>query len=378
MGDMKRVMRNGMVLTAGLMLTGCGWLDTVVPDRRPDYKTAKTVEPLEVPPDLASSTLDDSLVVPEIAPAPTATLSDYRSERQPATAQPASGVMPEPAGIRVMRDGDKRWLVVPADAATVWARVREFWLQSGFTLTMEDPRVGIMETDWAENRADIPEDPIRRTLGRVLDGLYSAATRDKFRVRLERGEQTGTTELILTHRGMEEKVTGSPSEIQGTLWQPRANDPELEVEMLRRLMLHLGVEEQRADSQLAVTTETPVRAELVKQDGRTQLTLFEDFSRAWRRTGVALDRTGFAVEDRDREEGIYFVRYIDPDRDTERRGLLSWMGLGRDDSEPQNQYQIKLTAQGANTDVSIRNEAGEPDQSRTAERILNLLHEQLR
>ena len=378
MGDMKRVMRNGMVLTAGLMLAGCGWLDTVVPDRRPDYKTARTVEPLEVPPDLASSTLDDSLVVPEIAPAPTATLSDYRSERLPATAQPASGVIPEPAGIRVMRDGDKRWLVVPGDAGTVWARVREFWLQSGFTLAMEDPRVGIMETEWAENRADIPEDPIRRTLGRVLDGLYSSGTRDKFRVRLERSEEPGSTEVILTHRGMEEKVTGSPSEIQGTLWQPRANDPELEVEMLRRLMLHLGVAEQRADSQLAVTTETPVRAELVKQDGRTQLTLFEDFSRAWRRTGVALDRTGFAVEDRDREEGVYFVRYIDPDRDTERRGLLSWMRLGRGAPEPQNQYQIKLTAQGANTDVSIRNEAGEPDSSRTAERILNLLHEQLR
>ncbi|MCW9057351.1 MAG: outer membrane protein assembly factor BamC [Gammaproteobacteria bacterium] len=378
MGDMKRVMRNGMVLTAGLMLAGCGWLDTVVPDRRPDYKTARTVEPLEVPPDLASSTLDDSLVVPEIAPAPTATLSDYRSERQPATAQPASGVLPEPDGIRVMRDGDKRWLVVPGDAGAVWTRVREFWLQRGFTLTMEDPRVGIMETAWAENRADIPEDPIRRTLGRVLDGLYSAATRDKFRVRLERGEAPGTTEVILTHRGMEEKVTGSPAEIQGTLWQPRPSDPELEVEMLRRLMLHLGVVEQRADSQLAATTETPVRAELVKRDGQASLTLFEDFSRAWRRTGVALDRTGFAVEDRDREQGIYFVRYIDPDRDTEKRGLLSWMRLGRDDSAPQNQYQIKLTAQGANTDVSIRNEAGEPEQSRTAERILNLLHEQLR
>ena len=376
MAEMKGALRNGMLLTLGLSLAGCGWLGSVVPDRRPDYKTAKPVEALEVPPDLASSTLDDSLVVPEIAPAPTATLSDYRSERQPAAAQPGSGVLLEPADIRVMRDGDKRWLVVPADAGTVWTRVREFWLQGGFTLTLEDPRVGIMETGWAENRADIPEDPIRRTLGRVLDGLYSAATRDKFRVRLERGEEPGTTEVILTHRGMEEKVTGSPSEIQGTLWQPRASDPELEVEMLRRLMLHLGVVEQRADSQLAATAESPARAELVKRDGQTMLTLFEDFSRAWRRTGVALDRTGFAVEDRDREEGIYFVRYIDPDRDTERRGLLS--RFTRRSEEPQNQYQIKLTAQGANTEVSIRNEAGEPDQSRTVERILNLLHEQLR
>jgi outer membrane protein assembly factor BamC len=374
---MKCALRNGTWLAAGLLLAGCSWLDTVTPDRRPDYKTAKPVEALEVPPDLASSTLDDSLVVPEFAPAPTATLSDYRTERQPGAVQPGSGVMPVPEGIRMERDGDKRWLVVPGDAGAVWARVREFWLQGGFTLGLEDPRVGIMETDWAENRADIPEDPIRRTLGRIMDGLYSAGTRDKFRVRLERGEEPGTTEIILTHRGMEEVVTGSPADIQGTFWQARANDPELEVEMLRRLMLHLGVEEQRAGSMVAVTEEAPARAELVKQDGRSTLTLFEDFSSAWRRTGVALDRTGFAVEDRDQTEGVYFVRYIDPDRDSERRGLLSRLGMGRGADDPQTQYQIKLTAQGDNTRIDIRTEAGAVDESRTAERILTLLHEQL-
>jgi outer membrane protein assembly factor BamC len=376
MGEMKHALRNAILLLAAVLLAGCSWLDTVVPDRRPDYRAAKPVDALEVPPDLASSTLDHSLVVPEIAPAPTATLSDYRGERQPGNAQLTSGVLPEPAGIRMARDGDKRWLVVPGDAGAVWARVRDFWLQGGFTLNIEDPRVGIMETGWAENRADIPDDPIRRTLSRVMDGLYSAGTRDKFRVRLEQGEQPGTTEVILTHRGMEEVLTGSPADVQGTFWQARANDPELEVEMLRRMMLHLGVEEQRAGSLVAVTADSPAaRAQLVKQDGRSTLTLFEDFASAWRRTGVALDRTGFAVEDRDRDQGVYFVRYIDPDRDSERRGLLS--RLTRRTEDPQIQYQIKLTAQGENTDISIRSEAGEPDQSRTAERILALLHEQL-
>ena len=377
MSELKCASRNGILLTAALLLAGCSWLDTVAPDRRPDYKTAKPVDVLEVPPDLASSTLDDSLVVPEIAPAPTATLSDYRSERQPGTVPPASGVMPMPEDIRMARDGNQRWLVVPGEAGAVWTRVREFWLQAGFTLSVEDPRVGIIETGWAENRADIPEDPIRRTLGRILDGLYSAGTRDKFRVRLERGEQPGSMDIFLTHRGMEEVVTGSPADIQGTLWQARAHDPELEVEMLRRLMLHLGVEEQRAGSMVAVTDEAPVRAQLVKQDDRSTLTLFEDFASAWRRTGVALDRTGFAVEDRDQAEGIYFVRYIDPDRDSERRGFLSRLGLGRGGADPQTQYQIKLTAQGDRTEIDIRSESGDADASRTAERILTLLHEQL-
>lgn len=380
MVEMKRWARNGLMLTAGLMLAGCSWLDTVMPDRRPDYKTAKPVETLEVPPDLTSSTLDDSLVVPEFTPSSTATLSDYANERQGQQPRPGGGaVLPSQQDMEVRRDGDKAWLLVQGDAAQLWPKARDFWLQNGFLLQREDPRVGIMETSWAENRADIADDPIRRVLGKVLDPLYSASTRDKFRLRLETGEQAGTSEVYVTHRGMEEVIQGTPGEGQTAVWRPRPNDPELEIEMLKRLMVHLGIEEQRAEAATASATQAPARAELVKGGDGVALTLLDDFSRAWRRTGVALDRTGFAVEDRDRAKGIYFVRYIDPDKDAEKPGWLSKLGFGGDDDDEQsNQYQIKLTATGPRTEVQVLDQQGEQERSRTAERILSLLHEQLR
>ena len=51
------------------------------------------------------------------------------------------------------------------------------------------------------------------------------------------------------------------------------------------------------------------------EEGNGVLTLDEPFDRAWRRVGLALDRVGFTVEDRDRAKGLYYVRYVDPKTD---------------------------------------------------------------
>ena len=201
----------------------------------------------------------------------------------------------------VERDGNQQWLVVHGAPSQVWPKVREFWLQEGFLVKMEDPRVGILETGWAENRADIPGGPIRNFLGKVIDAVYSSATRDQFRVRLERGTESGTTEVFLTHRGVEEVLQGG-IEDGNAVWQPRPTDPELEAEMLKRLMVYLGIEEQKAEAMVARQSGPTVRAQMVSNDSGSMLIVNEDFSRAWRRTGVALDRVGFAVEDRNRSE----------------------------------------------------------------------------
>jgi outer membrane protein assembly factor BamC len=267
-------------------------------------------------------------------------------------------------------------LLIQATPAQVWPKVREFWVQQGFLIKMEDPRLGILETGWAENRADIPSDIIRNTLGKVLDFVYSAATRDQFRVRLENGTTPGTTELYLTHRGMEEVVTGSPEE-RSSMWKSRPSDPELEAEMLKRLMVFLGVDEQKAKTMLAKQPKAQSRAELVSDSSGTMLIDKEDFSRAWRRTGVALDRVGFAVEDRNRADGVYFVRYDDP-LAGEEKGWLSKLAFWSSDEEKAKQYQIVLLSQGPETQIIVKNAQGERENSSTAKRILTLLEEQLR
>jgi outer membrane protein assembly factor BamC len=250
-------------------------------------------------------------------------------------------------------------------------------------VNVEIPEAGILETDWAENRAKIPQDIIRGTLGKVFDSLYSTAERDKFRTRLEKGAEPGTVEIYISHRGMYEIfVNEGKSE---TKWQPRPADPELEAEMLRRLMVRLGVEESRAKTMVAADQKQE-RAKLSRAtDGAGALLLEEAFDRAWRRVGLALDRVGFTVEDRDRSQGLYFVRYVDPEIDSKKKdddkGILSklmfWKG-GASDKPSQAQYRIHVKTTGESTTVQVLTREGGVDRSDISKRILGLLHEQLK
>jgi outer membrane protein assembly factor BamC len=360
-----------LLLAVVLLLNGCGTADKIAPGRKIDYKKSDTTEELEVPPDLSSSTINE-------APAMVESISSSRYQDADSTVG-QTAVLPAAgdAGMRVERDGDQQWLVILATPSEVWPRVREFWMQEGFLLKLEDPRVGIIETGWAENRADIPQGLIRDTLGKVLDVAYSAATRDQYRVRLEAGTESGTTELFLTHRGVEEVVTG-PATDTSTVWKPRPTDPELEAEMLKRLMVFLGVEQQKAQTMLATRTPRQVRAELVANDTGSILIVSEGFSRAWRRAGIALDRVGFAVEDRNRAEGIYYVRYSDPLASQNDEGLLSGLAFWSKDKAVAKQYQIELLARGPETHVVVNDADGNRETSSTGKRILTLLEEQLR
>jgi len=243
----------GLVLVIAVaVLAGCGSWQKVV-GKKADYKQSRTEEPLEIPPDLSSATIEDALVVPGGTP-PT-TYSEYASGDQTKPAPGTTGVLVQPENLRIERSGDKQWLVAQASVEAVWPKVRDFWLQNGFLLTMDDPAVGILETEWAENRADIPQDIIRGTIGKALDFLYSSPTRDRFRIRLERAS-ADSTEIFISHRGMEEVVQGSSQNETGTIWTPRPSDPELEAEMLKRLMVFMGATEATAAAQAAQAPST--------------------------------------------------------------------------------------------------------------------------
>ncbi len=362
-----------IVLAATLLQSACGLMGKAAPGRdKIDYKKSRTIDTLEVPPELSADAITDA---PETLNTVEATYSGS-AEDQPA--RQSAGVLADKSNLRVERDGNQQWLVVQAEPEQVWPRMREFWLESGFLIRMEDPRIGILETDWNENRADIPQSAIRSLIGKALDAVYSSATRDQYRVRLEHGVDPGTTEVYLTHRGVEEVATGNTVD-SPTVWKPRATDPELEAEMLKRMMVFLGADVQQAQSQLAEKSDSPLRAQLVDDAGASMLVIREDFSRAWRRTGVALDRVGFAVDDRDRSSGTYFVKYNDPLGEQEEEGLLSKMAFwSSDDEQAATEYRIVLQADGADTNVIVNDHEGVRDKSTTAKRILTLLEEQLR
>ncbi len=362
-----------MVLAGMLSMSGCSMYDKLAPGaKKVDYKKSRPTDTLEVPPDLSSNTINEAPASIDIAGT---TYMDYGADLPDGG---ATAVLPNQASMRVERDGDQQWLVVNGAPDQVWPQVKEFWLQEGFLIKMEDPRVGILETGWLENRADIPQGMIRNTLGKAIDFAYSAATRDQYRTRLERGVEPGFTDIYVTHRGVEEVVTGTAVD-PGTTWQPRPTDPELEAEMLKRLMVFLGVEEQKAAVMVSQETQRSARAQLVSDRSGDSLVINEDFSRAWRRTGVALDRVGFAVDDRNRTDGIYYVQYNDPLAGQNKEGFFTRMGLWSSDDDAEGmQYQIVLQANGPATNVIVNNAQGERDTTSTAKRILTLLEEQLR
>jgi outer membrane protein assembly factor BamC len=344
--------------------------------------------PLEVPPDL--STLPERDVPAQPAGrSGTATYSDYVGDQK--TQQAVAGqsaVLPQYSDIRLARDGQIRYLVVKADAQNLWNRVREFVLANGLLVAEESPATGMIETEWAENRANVGTGA-QRLISKYLAGLYSTGLRDKYRLRLERGVQPGTTEIYLSHQGMEEVVIENQSDTGpvGSYWKPRASDPELEAEMLQRLVVHLGGEQagtrvastgQRQPSPApAAKPATDSSARLERNGkGAPVLSLTDSLDRAWRRVGLSLDRIGFTVEDRDRSNGIYYVRYIDPEQQTKKKGFFSRM-FSDDEPMERHQYQVHIKPSDNGTQVEVLGKDGTPDTSKTGERILNLLYEQL-
>jgi outer membrane protein assembly factor BamC len=363
---------------------GCSGFSDVLPSNKIEYKSAGKAPTLEVPPDLTRPGRDDRYAVPDGA-APRNTATTYSSYNASRTSQARGGpvnsdVLPYAQKVRMQSAGVERWLVIDEPPEKVWPAVREFWQENGFLLNVEMPDVGVMETDWAENRAKIADDPIRNVLGKVLDQLWSTGERDKYRTRLERTADGRGTEVYISHRGMTEEFVPGGNDSR-TVWQPRPSDPELEAEFLRRLMVRLGVEDSQARALLA-SAPSQSRSKLATVDGVSVLSVADPFDRAWRRVGLALDRVGFTVEDRDRSKGTYFVRYVDPQTDDKKPdGFLSKLAFWRSDDKEANkaeQYRVVVKQMGENSQVSVLNKDSQPDNSETARKILTLLQEQLR
>jgi len=342
---------------------------------RVDYKSSGAKGPsLDVPPDLTQLSRESRYVVPGMA----VSASSFQLAQPSLTVATAANAVGD---VRIERAGNQRWLVVNRPADKLWTPVRDFWLESGFLLAQDQENLGIMETDYAENRAKLPQDFIRTALGKVFDSLYSTGERDKFRTRLER-RPDGGTEIYVSHRGMEEVITGAKGgkAVSGdsTVWQPRATDPELEAEFLRRLMVKLGVtqEQSKALTTAGATRQQTARVTMVNNLPVVQME--EGFERAWRRVGLALDRTGFTVEDRDRSQGTYFVRYVEPVTNKTEPGFLSKLFSGAGPTVPPLKYRIAVKSEGEKTTVSVLNAQGTPESSANAQRIVQVIADDLK
>lgn len=369
-----RVFRGLVVGCAALALGGCG----VMSAGDIDYKSASTAKPkpLEVPPDLVAPSRDDRFALPS-----SGTASRVEFERSRLDPKKSDGnLLPAVSGMRIERQADQRVLVVDQPAEKLWPIVRQFWLDNGFVLAVENPDTGLIETDWAENRAKIPEDILRRTLGKLFDRLYDTGERDKFRTRLDR-VSANQTEIIISHRGVVEIASVTSSDVKST-WTNRPADRQLEAEFLRRLMLRLGADQARAESLMAQAATSAPKAQIVRTGEVSAIEIGESFDRAWRRVGVAIDRLGFTVEDRDRAKGLFFVRYRDPTVDPSadsKQGFFSKLFSSSKISESAEQYRVRVLSNGESASrVSVLDKNGKDVNDTNAQRMLNVIFEQLK
>jgi outer membrane protein assembly factor BamC len=352
------------LLGLAIALSACTALET----DKVDYRSTGKAPALDIPPDLTQLSKDTRYTVVGGA----VSASGYQAGQTAANKTPVATLAV--GDVRIERAGNQRWLVVNRPAEKLWDPVKDFWQENGFLLAMDQNSLGIMETDWAENRAKIPMDAIRSALGKLLDSLYSTAERDKFRTRLER-DANGNTEIFISHRGMIELYTAERS--SNTVWQPRPADPELEAEFLRRLMVKLGATQESAKALVAQSVAKSA-ATVSTTNGQPTLVLEEGFDRAWRRVGLALDRTGFTVEDRDRKQGIYFVRYVAPNSENSEPGFFSKLFNGSAKSAEAVKYQIAVKSQAEVTTVSVLDMKGLPETSTSAQRIVKVLADDIK
>lgn len=327
-----------------------------------EYEDATFGKPLEVPPDLTRPNFDESLELNSAGGSPATVPA--RTETQPLV------VLPDQANMYLARDGAQRWLVLNGEPAQVWPWVRAFFLKKGFAMRYEDPATGIIETEWTNQQPVTPSDGALKTDD---DTVYSVPTRDKYRVRFERGEKPGTTELYLTHQGAE------LSEQDDMLaWHLRPTDREYENEMLKGLLVYLGVEQEKAGGVLAAPTEIVRRATLGKDSqGAAIVHIDEDFARAWRRVELVLDRSGYQIEDRDRSNGIFYVLSRDPVQDLNEAEKKSWFSRWFGSGDETREYQIVLKDEGEATNIYVRSKTGEKIGDDQAEPVLKQLHDRL-
>jgi outer membrane protein assembly factor BamC len=335
------------IYLTGVVVGGCSIFNA----SEREYQSSTSLPPLEVPPDLTKPDWNSRMAIPGDSAGRVSALETSRHKSPggdiESAPQAEPTVLPEFNNITVRKEGTVRWLEVRASTASLWPKLRNFWQQEGIALEKADPRVGVMETEWYEYRKALPKSFLLGLFGRVYNALSDSGVRDKYRLRLERASAQ-VTNIYLTQRRAEQVGDISADEVS-VRWESRPSDPELEAEMLARLMIYLGTTKERAVQQIAATqasASTPMTLRMV--EGNPVLYVEDEFARVWRRTGIALDRAGLFVEQQNRTKGIYYFTYTRGAKERQK-GFFARLFSKSSELEVNEVYQVHLQSHGNKT-----------------------------
>lgn len=356
-------------------LSACSSTTVVDDDYKGVYNTKKsTKHALEVPPDLVAPDSSNALNIPSLSGSG-ANFSEYSN----LGAGSGNNVLPKSAaGTRFVREGRSFWLEIESKPDEIWRQARSFFMDLGFSFVRENPVNGLIETNWLENRLDVPTGWFSSLLG----GLFSTGLMDKYRIRIEHGDKDNVSLLFITHQGLKEVSYGNWSETDYSIkWQPRESDPELEAEMLQRFLVFRGVAKAQA-KQLTSQKKNIEIAKLVKDKSGLNniIEVNEIFPRTWRRISIALDRMGLVIEDRNRSKGIYYIKTTEDfiKGDSEDKSWLESIFTSKNEQLKIEPFQLSVDDVENKTIIGILNGSGEKDNSKTGYFILKKLQAQLR
>lgn len=380
-------MRAAAAVSVAAVLSGCSALGLDFTEDKVQYESSNSRAPLEIPPDLDQVTRNDRYNIPSRPQIVSANAEAAKAQMEAeARSDAPAQVLPQTEVAKVVRDGSVRYVHVSEPPEKIWPLLSDFWASVGLVVKSQDATTGVMQTEWAENKANLPKDIIRATLGRAIDFVYDTGTRDQYRARMERADD-GTTNIYITHRQMVEVLKGRQED--STIWQPGPSDPELEAVMLTKLAQKLEQEfnpaakpaEQAAVDELQAVKYQPMSEVINGPDGKPEaVVISEPFDRAWRRVGVALDRSGFEVVDRDRSQGLFMISYLDPDYEQQKKSEQGFFTnlFSKAKAVDPVQYRLRLAPEGDKTRVTVLSAEGRADETGVAPRILTLVGEATR
>lgn len=334
----------------------------------PDYGGTQTLPPLEVPPDLTSVPTDSSFGLP----AASAANPSAQQKNTPMVGSTGS-VYPEFKGASIVRAGTQRWAVVQSKPETLWVSIRTFLIKLGWAIESENPKTGIMQTGWKETQPLVAD---KGFLSGIFSKVGSTSLKDRFRFRLEHSGRVGETELYVSHLMLEEVVvSGGGVDVVETRWQPRASDPDREAEMLNLFLRYLEsgrIDKKEPDAKVSKVASRTVLGQ--DKDGYPVIKLDDPMNTAWRRLGIALDRTGFLVQDRDQAKRVYYV-YLDA-ASKKSRGAFAGL-FGGKKKTGRKYFQVRLVAKDRTTFVTLFDANGSKLDAADAQTMLKQLDKQL-
>jgi outer membrane protein assembly factor BamC len=343
-------------------------------DRR--YLDVSLDSNLELPPDLSKLEAESEFELPVGFSGPEPTAKD----EVPVLARVES--------LRLEGSGDLYWLSVEEPVDNLYQLIKNFWLSEGYRLMLDEPVIGIMQTEWVLTEQGA-NDEGASWFENVFASDDLTASQDQYRTRIELDQTGNASRIYIAHRGTEYiyVVEGGGNKQQqadtgDNEWRFRQPEPELEVEMLSRLMIFLGLQKAEVEQQVAnARLFSPRASKHIDTSEQSPFLIVKDpYQIAWNRVYHQLERMNFEIAAVDRKnllgEGAITIN-AQVTEGKEDQGVFSFFSRS---SETVEKQIILVLAEETHqlTRVMIETIGGDFDTSPAGAAFLDLLYQKIR